>query len=76
MVVTDMTMHQMTGLDLFKHIKKIRPDIPVIICSGYSDLIDAEKARQEGFDAYLEKPFQMADLTSTIRNVLNLQRMN
>jgi len=76
LVVTDMTMHQMTGLDLFKHIKKIRPDIPVIICSGYSSLINAEKAQEAGIDAFLEKPFQMAELASAIRNVLDNHRMN
>jgi len=43
LVITDMTMPEMTGIELLQCIRSIRPDIPVIICSGFSDLIDEKK---------------------------------
>lgn len=76
LIITDMTMPQMTGVALFEHVKKIRPDIPVIICSGYSAIINEEEAVQMGIGAYLTKPFQMAELASTVRTVLDGQREN
>jgi CheY-like chemotaxis protein len=52
-VVTDMTMPKMTGATLVKRLMEIRPDIPVIISTGHSALIDEEKARQIGIADYV-----------------------
>ena len=49
LVMTDQTMPSMTGEDLGKELMKIRPGIPVILCTGYSDLISSEKACPWGF---------------------------
>jgi PAS domain S-box-containing protein len=76
LIITDMTMPQMTGVALFERVKKIRPDIPVIICSGYNALISEQESGQMGIDAYLNKPFQMAELASAVRTVLDGQRKN
>jgi DNA-binding NtrC family response regulator len=74
LVITDMTMPGMTGDRLAKQILNIRPDIPVILCSGYSDRIDAEKAAVLGIRKYIEKPFNMLDFLVSIRKVLDAGR--
>ncbi len=71
LVITDMTMPQMTGVMLSEKLMKIRPEIPVIICSGHSALIDKEKAMQLGIAAYVMKPIIKQELAQTIRKVLD-----
>ncbi|MEZ4524909.1 MAG: ABC transporter substrate-binding protein [Desulfobacterales bacterium] len=71
LIITDMTMPQMTGLSLFEKLRKIRPDIPVILCSGYSFLMDAEKAEEIGFGAFVVKPATMRVIAKSIRDVLD-----
>jgi len=71
LVITDMTMPQMTGVKLAQRLKKIRSDIPVIICTGHNSLIDEEKAKQLGVAGYLMKPASMSKIAKVIRNVLN-----
>jgi len=48
LVITDMTMPEMTGADLTEKLKEIRGDIPIIVCTGHSDLIDKQKAHTIG----------------------------
>ena len=50
---------------------QIRSDIPVIICTGYSSMIDEEKAKELGIAAYVMKPIIMAEIAKTIRQVLD-----
>jgi PAS domain S-box-containing protein len=69
-VVTDMTMPKMTGAKLAEKLITIRPDIPIILCTGYSSLIDEEKARQMGIAAYMMKPVSMAKIAKTIRKLM------
>ena len=71
LIVTDMTMPHMTGVALAEKIKAIRPDIPVIICTGYSALIDEETAGRLNIAACLMKPVGKQKLAETIRNVLD-----
>jgi two-component system, cell cycle sensor histidine kinase and response regulator CckA len=71
LVVTDHTMPMMTGEDLGKKIMSIRPDIPVILCSGFNDLISPENARAEGFREFVRKPFSMREGAQMIRRVLD-----
>ena len=71
LVVTDHTMPTMTGEDLGKKIMSIRPDIPVILCSGFNDLISPENARAEGFREFVGKPFSMREGAQMIRRVLD-----
>jgi len=70
LVITDMTMPQMTGINLTDKIKEIRPDIPVIICTGHSAVIDKEKARQLGIDGFVMKPVSKLKIAKAIREVL------
>jgi PAS domain S-box-containing protein len=71
LVITDMTMPQMTGAKLSGKIKKVRSDIPVIICTGHSSLIDEETAEQLGIAAYVMKPVSMSEMAKTIRRVMD-----
>lgn len=71
LVVTDMTMPNMTGLQLARKIRGIRPEIPVIICTGFSDQINEEKIKALGIQGYAMKPVIMREIAYTIRNVLD-----
>jgi len=69
-IISDQTMPEMTGEKLAKEILKIRPDIPIIICSGYSSKMDAKKASFAGISAFIMKPVDRRELAKTIRRVL------
>ncbi|MBU4133340.1 MAG: PAS domain S-box protein [Proteobacteria bacterium] len=71
LVITDMAMPGMTGVGLANRVFEIRSDIPVIICTGHSSLLDQEKAKQLGIAAYVMKPVSVAELARTIRKVLD-----
>jgi PAS domain S-box-containing protein len=74
LVMTDMTMPQMTGDRLAAEIMKIRPDMPVILCTGFSHKMTKKQAKQHGIKAFLMKPLVLRDLSSTIRNVLDAEK--
>jgi two-component system cell cycle sensor histidine kinase/response regulator CckA len=64
-------MPQITGDALARELMKIRPDIPVILCTGFSYRIDEESALQIGIKAFAEKPLVKSELAKTIRLVLD-----
>ena len=70
-VVTDQTMPNMTGEQLAGALRRIRPDIPIILCTGFSHVINAEKARALGIEAFCMKPIGVRDLAVTIQQVLD-----
>jgi PAS domain S-box-containing protein len=71
LVITDQTMPFMTGEDLGKELMRIRPDIPIILCTGYSDLISSEKAMAMGFRGFIMKPFTVREGAKLVRSVLD-----
>lgn len=71
LVISDMTMPDMTGDRLVKAMKAIRPDIPIIICTGYSERIDREIAAAIGLDAFVMKPIVKSEFARVIRDVLD-----
>ncbi len=71
LVITDMAMPSMTGIQLARRLVAIRPDIPVILSSGYSDAITREEPAKSGIRAILHKPVTKGDLANTIRRVLD-----
>lgn len=71
LVITDYTMPNMTGDKLAKELLKIRPDIPIILCTGYSHNIDEHKAKKMGITAYINKPILKAELANVIRHLLD-----
>ena len=70
-VVTDMTMPHLTGDRLAIELLKTRPDIPIILCTGYSNKITREKAREIGIKAFINKPLTQPELAGTVREVLD-----
>jgi CheY-like chemotaxis protein len=71
LVITDMTMPQMTGDILVREILKIRPDMPTILCTGFHEKIDEERAKGIGIRQYIEKPLNRRDLAKLVRKVLD-----
>ncbi len=71
LIITDLTMPHLTGEKLASEIIAIRPDMPVIIATGYTDAIDSEKVKQSGIKAFIPKPCQKQDLARTIRLILD-----
>jgi len=71
LVVTDMTMPKMTGDKLAKEILSIRSDIPVIICTGFSERINKEQAEAIGVNGFLMKPVVKFEMAQMVRKVLD-----
>ncbi len=71
LVITDQTMPDMTGQELAAELLKLKPELPVVLCSGYSVLLMDQEVRQQGICAYLQKPLDLADLTLRIRSILD-----
>jgi DNA-binding NtrC family response regulator len=65
-----MTMPQLTGARLAKKILKIRPDIPIVLCTGYNDNITEGKAKQIGIAEFVYKPLLLHDLAKVTRKSL------
>jgi signal transduction histidine kinase/CheY-like chemotaxis protein len=71
LVVTDLTMPCMTGLDVRHALAEFAPDLPVILCTGYGDGLTQERAAEEGLRAMLQKPVSGLNLARTVRRVLD-----
>lgn len=70
LVITDQTMPNMTGMDLAQALFRIRPDIPVILCTGFSELVTEERARDMGIRQFIMKPVVRSELAGIVRKVL------
>jgi len=71
LLVMDMTMPHMTGMQLAQECKKIRTDIPVVLCTGFSELINEKNFEALGIDAYVQKPLNMTELAKAVRETLD-----
>jgi CheY-like chemotaxis protein/two-component sensor histidine kinase len=71
LVITDYAMPNMTGKQLAKELVSIRPDIPIILCTGFSEDIDSEEARSVGIKEFVTKPIARENIALIIRNVLD-----
>ena len=71
LVLSDMTMPNMTGDQLTKELLSIRPDIPIIICTGFSDRINEEQSKTIGVKGYLMKPALQSQMAQIVRKVLD-----
>jgi len=71
LVITDMTMPNMTGDKLAQNILNIRPNIPIIICTGFSEKLSSRKLKQGGFVNILMKPVLKPEMARMIRKVLD-----
>lgn len=71
LIITDQTMPELTGIELAKRIKEMRPDTPIILTSGYSEQVDSESYLAMGFSAYQGKPFKVYEIGKVIQKILN-----
>ena len=70
LVITDMNMPDMDGFELSRTLKKIRPDIPILLCTGFGSMVDREDMAAAGISQVIPKPFSIEDITTFIENVL------
>ena len=75
LIITDQTMPEITGEALTKEFRSIRPDIPIILCTGFSHVIDSDDAKAIGIDAFCLKPLRAREISATIRRVM-ARRLN
>ena len=70
MVIADQTMPNLTGAELARQLMKIRPDVPVILCTGFSDTVNEQQAKAIGIREYVMKPIVTSDLVRAIERAL------
>ena len=71
LIITDQGMPKMTGVQFAKTLTKLRPDIPIILCTGFSEVVSGEEARAIGIKGVILKPVLIGNLAETIRHVLD-----
>jgi len=70
LLMTDQTMPGLTGDALIRAVRSIRPDLPVVLCTGYSQVMDEEKAKEMAIDAFVMKPLEREDVGRIVSTVL------
>jgi two-component system, cell cycle sensor histidine kinase and response regulator CckA len=73
LVISDQTMPDMTGIELAKEVLAVRPDIPVILCTGFSQTTNEESAKAMGVRGFVMKPLTKSEIARTIRKALDGQ---
>jgi PAS domain S-box-containing protein len=71
LVITDQTMPEMTGVELAKEVLALRPGMPIIMCTGFSYVVNEDKAKAAGIKAFAMKPLTKREIARTIRRVLD-----
>ena len=71
LVLTDQTMPKMTGIDLTREIQRLRPELPIILCTGYSDRLNYTIAREAGACDLLMKPMDLRGLGAAVRSAFD-----
>jgi len=71
LIITDMAMPKMIGKELASELRILRPDIPIILCTGFSDQMHEKEARTMGINAFIMKPIIMSKFAKIIRDVLD-----
>lgn len=76
MVVTDTTMPHLNGVEFSQQVLEIKPDIPVIICTGFTTLISVDDARSKGIKDFIMKPFKIRSIATRIREIFDEIKAN
>jgi DNA-binding NtrC family response regulator len=71
LMITDMAMPKMTGETLIRHVQQVRPDLPVILCTGFSEWVDEQAPEKIGAVKILLKPIAREELACAVREVLD-----
>ena len=75
LLITDMTMPGMTGYELATQVLELHPNLPVILCTGYSELINKKEAEAAGINRYFMKPVSSHELTAAVRELLQTRQL-
>ncbi|MBI3771636.1 MAG: response regulator [Gammaproteobacteria bacterium] len=73
-VISDQTMPGMTGSELAIAMLALRPDLPFILCTGYSETIDEQRAKALNISSFLQKPYDSSTLLAKLNDAMNNQR--
>ncbi len=73
LIITDYTMPNLTGMDLAKEVRRIRPDMPVLLCTGFSEKITPESVKEFGVEV-LMKPYRLGQLSDAVRKILDARK--
>ncbi len=76
LVITDMTMPHITGLELARELLRLQPKLPIILCTGFSEKANAEKAKSFGIQGYIMKPVLLRELAELVRRVLDQKSLS
>ena len=71
LIITDLSMPNMTGIEMARQLIEIRPDIPIIVCTGFSESMTTAKSQPLGVKAILTKPVLRVDLARAVRSLLD-----
>jgi len=71
MIISDQTMPGITGLELARNVKAIRPDIPIILCTGFSDMVTSKRLAEAGIDVMVPKPVGVRQLSDAVARILS-----
>ncbi len=69
-------MPKMTGIELSRRLLQVRPDIPIILISGFSQVISSEMIKEIGIKQFITKPFEIQELANIMRKLLDEQAKN
>ncbi len=73
LIITDYAMPNMTGMDLAKEVRRLRPDIPILLCTGFSEKITSDSVKEFGMDL-LMKPYGMRQISQAVRKILDARK--
>jgi len=71
LIITDQTMPKISGLRLAEEMLRLRPGVPVILCTGYSEVVDADQARAAGIKEFILKPFSIREIAAVVHRTLS-----
>jgi len=71
LIITDQTMPEMTGIHLAEVVRSLRPDLPIILCTGYGQVVDQQRLNRMDLQAVMTKPISLHDLLREIRQTLS-----
>jgi DNA-binding NtrC family response regulator len=74
LIITDQTMPNMSGMELIAEVRKRKPAIRTILCTGYSSAVSSEQIEKHAIDAFVMKPLVLSELGQIVRGVLDGER--
>jgi len=75
LVITDQVMPNMMGTELARNLISIRPDIPIILCSGFPEKVCVEELKSIGVKEFVTKPISRQEIAAIVRKVLEANKL-